>query len=259
MNSSSAIDIDIAMPTYNCALWLDDFIRSLLAQDFSNWRLVVRDDNSADDTNRCLADWQDRLRDRMVILGDSGTRNLGVSGNYTAVLAATSAPWIMSADPDDVWLHGEISSTLRAMREAESVFGADIPLAICTDARVVDHQGRPVAQSYWRWTRQNPKHTRDVVQVAMDSAALGSTMVFNRALLDLALPIPKGAPYQDWWLAMVAVAFGRLVPLPGATILYRRHATNETSDPYSGVILGAIRRTLRAPGAPRQRLRKVLD
>ena len=48
----------------------------------------------------------------------------------------------------------------------------------------------------------------------------------NRALLDLASPIPDGAVMHDWWLALTAVAFGKLMPVDEPTILYRQHGAN---------------------------------
>jgi len=246
------------MPAYNCAAWLDDFMRSLLDQDFTDWRLIARDDRSSDDTNRRLLDWQTRLGKRMTVLPDSGERNLGLIGNYNAVLSATTARWVMSADPDDVWLPGKITRTLATLREAENSRGAGTPLAICTDARVVDGDSRPVAPSYWRWSRVDPSLMGQPHRVAMESVALGSTMLVNRALLDLALPIESGAAYQDWWLALVAAAFGHIGTLDAPTILYRRHGGNETGGPYSASLAACIRRTLGSPGAPRRRLEKVL-
>jgi hypothetical protein len=254
----SSVTVDIAMPTYNCAAWLGQAVESILAQDFTAWRLIVRDDRSADDTGRRLADWQARLEERMTTLPDSGARNLGVTGNYNAVLAAATTSWVMSADPDDVWLPGKIPRTCQAMRRAEAEFGATTPIAICTDAAVVDGAGRTIAPSYWRWSRLGLTRIGEAPRVAMESVALGSTMMMNRALLDAALPIPDAAPYQDWWLALVAAAFGRLIPLPERTILYRRHGCNETADPYSSALGSALRRTVTAPGAARRRLRKVV-
>ena len=250
--------IDIAMPTYNCAPWLDETMDSLLAQDFTGWHMIVRDDRSTDGTNQRLSDWQTKLGARMIVLPDSGIRNLGVTGNYNAVLTATTAAWIMSADPDDPWLPGRIARTFEAMHQAEAAFGATTPIAVCTDATVVDAAGRLVAQSYWQWSRLSLQGIRRAPRVAMESVALGSTMMVNRALLEIALPIPAGAPYQDWWLALAAAAFGRLFPLSGQTILYRRHGTNQTADPYSSTLASAFRRALAAPGAPRRRLRKVV-
>jgi glycosyltransferase involved in cell wall biosynthesis len=249
--------VDIAMPTYNCALWLDGFMASLLAQNFTDWRLVARDDRSMDDTSCQLMRWQDELQERMTILPDSGSRNLGLIGNYNAVLGAATAPLVMSADPDDIWLPGKITRSLQAMREAEAVSDPEMPIAVCTDATVVDNNRNVVAPSFWRWSRMNPRLMR-LPRIAMESVALGSTMMVNRELLEQALPIEAGAAYQDWWLALVAVAFGRLIPLHETTILYRRHEANATADPYGATLSGAIRRTLSAPRAPRARLERLV-
>jgi glycosyltransferase involved in cell wall biosynthesis len=241
--------VDIAMPAYNCAPWLDGFMASLLAQDFTDWRLIARDDASTDNTACQLAQWRRQLGERMTILPDSGARNLGLIGNYNAVLTASTAPWVMSADPDDIWLPGKIARSVQALRAAEEASGAGVPLAICTDAAVVDGSRHLIAPSFWRWSRMNPRLMRVLARTAMESVALGSTMMVNRALLNRALPIATGAAYQDWWLALVAVAFGRLVALPETTILYRRHEVNATAGPYSRKL----------SGSPRRRLQKLLD
>ena len=250
------VQVDIAVPAYNCGPWFDGFMASLLAQDFTGWRAVVRDDGSSDDTARRLESWREKLGDRMTVL--PGGRNLGLIASYNAVLQATSSPWVMSADPDDVWLPGKIWRSVQAIRRAEEEFGAEVPVAVCTDAAVVDGDRRPIAPSFWRWSRMNPALMSDVNRVAMESVALGSTMMMNRALLEVALPIEAGAAYQDWWLALVAAAFGHLLTIPEPTILYRRHAINATSDPYGSTVMGAVRRTLHTPAAPRERLRKVV-
>lgn len=135
------------MPAYNCAAWIDAFMGSLLAQNVEGWRLIVRDDKSQDNTGDELAKWQGELGKRMTVLPDSGKCNLGLIGNYTAVLTAATAPYVMSADPDDVWLPGKITRTMQAMRAAEATSGAGPPVAICTDAAVVDGNSRPIAPS----------------------------------------------------------------------------------------------------------------
>jgi len=250
--------IDIALPTYNKAPWLDAFMDSLLAQDHADWRIVARDDCSLDGTAACLASWQARLGSRLVILSDSGAGNLGVIGSYNTVLANTTTPWVMTADADDVWLPSKIAMTLKAALSAEMMSGPATPIAVCTDAKVVDGNLRPVAASYWRWCRMDPRLASNLPRVAMESVALGSTMIVNRALLDLALPMPPGANYQDCWFAMVAAAFGRIIPLPIQTVLYRRHQQNLTSEPYGASILGALGRALRQPLAPRRRVHSLI-
>ncbi len=251
-------EIDIAVPAYNCAPWIDAFFESVIAQDFTDWRIVARDDASTDGTAARLAWWQSHLDGRMILVDDSGVRNLGMVENYDAVLAATTANVVMFADPDDVWQPGKISLTLRAMRQGETASGAATPVVVCTDAEVVDAQLRPIACSYWRWSRMNPDRRDTLVRLAVESPVLTSTMMVNRALLQLALPLTGGASCPDWWLALVAGAFGRIVSIPDRSILYRRHPFNDSLDPFGSTLRGAVRRFLAAPGEPRRRVTRLL-
>ncbi|HJW92943.1 MAG TPA: hypothetical protein VJ901_04945, partial [Thermoanaerobaculia bacterium] len=71
-------------------------------------------------------------------------------------------------------------------------------------------------------------------------------MAVNRALLDMALPIAPDAAYQDWWLVLVATAFGKLITLSDATILYRRHEQSITRNPFAFSLTRALGRVSHA-------------
>jgi len=249
-------EIDIAVTAYNCAPWIDAFFESVLAQDFTDWRVVARDDASADGTAARLVWWQSRLSDRMIIVDGPGPGNLGMVGNYDAVLAATKAPFVMFADPDDVWQPGKITQTYRAICEAEAVSGARTPVLVCTDAQVVNQYLQLMDKSYWRWAHVNPDLADNLHRLAVESPVLAPMV--NRALLQLALPLTGAAACPDWWPALVAGAFGQIVRLPATTFLYRRHPANDSADPFGSTVAGAIRRTLADFGEPRRRVKLLL-
>jgi glycosyltransferase involved in cell wall biosynthesis len=249
--------IDIAIPAYNSASWLDDLVKSILQQDVDDWRIFARDDASTDGTPGLLAAWKQRLGERMTIVDSSGG-NLGPVGNYNAILSATTSPWIMLADSDDVWLPGKISVTLQAMRTAEAGHGVGTPVLVFTDARVVDEKCQPVADSYWRWSRANLAAAKLFHRVVVDCPAISSTMMVNRALMDLALPMPSAVWSQDWWAMMVAAAFGQIGRVDERTILYRRHSANDSLEPYAATTRGAVHRMLAAPGSARKKLDRLI-
>jgi Glycosyl transferase family 2 len=233
-------EIEIVVPAHNCEAWLDDLIESILLQDADNWRIVARDDASTDDTAARLAVWQQRLGERMMILPTGP--NLGMIGNYDAVLAATTARWVMFADPDDVWKPKKMTSDVAAMRSAEAGAGAHTPIVVCSDAEVVDAQLHPIAASYWRWSRMKPSLCGVFHRLLVDSPVLSSTMMVNRALLKMSLPMTGAAACPDWWHALVACALGRIVCLPQATISYRRHPNNDSVVPTTAsLVIGARR------------------
>jgi glycosyltransferase involved in cell wall biosynthesis len=49
----------VILPTYNREKMLPNAIRSVIAQEFSEWELIVIDDGSTDNTNKIVADFQD--------------------------------------------------------------------------------------------------------------------------------------------------------------------------------------------------------
>jgi glycosyltransferase involved in cell wall biosynthesis len=224
--------VDVAMPTYNAASWLDACLNSILGQAVPGMRIVARDDLSEDGTVNSLRAWQARWPRQLKVVED-GRGNLGMNGNYSAVLSETSAPLVMLTDPDDVWLPDKVRISIDAMRKAQEQFGEGTPMLVCTDAKVVDNDLQIISESYRRWVRNEPGDLNTFKKIITECAALTSTILVNRALLERALPIPKKA-CPDWWLALVACAFGSVVYLPDPTVLYRRHPGNDSLAPIGG-------------------------
>jgi hypothetical protein len=50
--------------------------------------------------------------------------------------------------------------------------------------------------------------------------------MINKALRDRALPIPDEAMMHDWWLALVAAAFGQIGHIAEPTLFYRQHESS---------------------------------
>ena len=246
--------VDIAVPTYNCARWLDEFMESILAQDFTDWRIVTRDDGSTDDTVARMAAWKARLGGRLEIIPNETKDNLGPVGCYNIILSSVDAPWVFLADPDDVWKPHKIRKSLLSINGTQIDSGVTTPVLAFTDAEVINENGEFICSSYWKWQRLRPNNVCSFSRTIMESPAISSGMIMNRALLCKALPIEGSYSFQDWWLVLVAVAFGKVIPVYEKTFLYRRHGGNDSNVPITSSFL-TIMRGLRSS---RARLKKLL-
>jgi glycosyltransferase involved in cell wall biosynthesis len=217
-------DLQILLATYEGARYLEEQLESLLSQTFTSWKLVARDDGSTDDTPSILQRYATRHPDRIRLLPFDG-RRLGAMGNFGALLESSGGSHVMFCDQDDVWLPDKIEVTRAAMAELQSRHGTEAPLLVHTDVRVVDETLRPISESMWRFQHLEP--SRLLPRALLQNFVTGCTTMVNRALLDLALPIPPDARMHDWWLTLVALSFGAVRSLPIATILYRQHGKNE--------------------------------
>ncbi|RDC60500.1 putative glycosyltransferase EpsE [Alteripontixanthobacter maritimus] len=217
--------IDILLGTYNGGAHLDELLRSLEAQSFSDWRLIVRDDGSSDNTLEVLGQWASRTARDVMLIENRPTAG-GACANFNVLLESSDAPYFAFCDQDDVWLPEKLATMLSAVRTCEARHGIDHPVLVHSDLAVVDASLQPVSPSYWQLLRYDPAHQSDRRSAFLENFVTGCATMGNAALRERATPIPDGAIMHDWWVALVATWFGSLVACPEKTILYRQHGAN---------------------------------
>ena len=221
-----AATIDILLATYNGEKYLRQQLDSILSQTDSTWRLIARDDCSTDGTVAILEEYRQRFPEKITLIDNHG-ENLGSCQNFARLLQHASAEYVMFCDQDDVWLPHKISATRTCMQTLEDEFGTESPLMVYTDLKVVGEDIDTVlADSTWEYQQLDPRNGRRLNRLLLHNIPTGCTMMINGALRELALPIPPEAVMHDWWIALVATAFGQSRYLTAPVILYRQHGNN---------------------------------
>lgn len=215
--------ISVCLATHNGEKYLGAQIASILPQLTAADELVIADDASTDGT-LALINSLDDPRIRLFSGNDFHSAKL----NFAFALYQARGDVIVLADQDDVWLPGRIDAGIRRLQELERKFGAVTPLLIHSDLRVVDEQLRPVADSLWQYQNSDPVAGVALNRLLVQNPVTGCSVMLNAALRDLALPIPEEAVMHDWWLALVAAAFGAVGVIAEPTVLYRQHRANDT-------------------------------
>lgn len=225
--------IDILLSTYNGERHLASQLDSILAQTFSGWRLLIRDDGSSDATLAVIDRYVARAPDKIGRIATGGSR-IGPCQSFSTLLEASTASYVMFCDQDDVWLPDKVEVSLRRLQQLEARHGRAMPLAVFTDLKVVDEELRELASSFWSQLRLRPHQGQRLNRLLFQSVANGCTMIFNAALRARAKPIPPDAIMHDWWLMLVAAAFGRTDHVDEQTVLYRQHGANVCGADRSG-------------------------
>lgn len=222
--SNQECSIDILMATYNGERYLSEQIQSLLNQTYAQIHLIIRDDCSKDNTPFLLAEYAKNNPERITLL--HGNRQLGIKGNFSELMKHASSPYVMFCDQDDVWLPTKVAKTLHQIKHLEKLHGKDSPLLVHTDLAVVRHDLSLICNSFWQYTKLVPKRSHQLNRLLVQNVVTGCSMMINRPLLELAYPIPSEAMMHDWWIAIVASAFGSISAIKESTLLYRQHGQN---------------------------------
>ena len=218
-------NIDILLPTYNGGYYLEGLLDSIINQSIKNWRLMIRDDSSTDNTVEIILEYINRFPDKIMLIENDGNR-IGFLNNYSKLLEASDAEYIMFCDQDDIWLPDKIEKSIQKINYLENKFGKDIPLLVHSDLTVVDEKLRVIEKSFWKYRNLNPNKNSSLSRLLVQNVVTGCTIIMNKKLRDISIPIPANAIIHDWWFSLTAVAFGKIDFIREPLILYRQHENN---------------------------------
>ncbi len=218
-------DVTVVLAVFNGATFLESQLVSLLDQVDVRWRLLWRDDGSADNSVAIIESFlrgagiaSERLH--------HPAHQLGVAGSYHALVRqAPPDHCIAFCDQDDVWLPHKLARAQAALH----LVPADVPALYCARQLLVDADLRPLGASMR--LRPAPQFPMALAQ----NIATGCTVMLNPAAAALlrAAPPPAGT-LHDWWsYLLVSGAQGRIIVDPEPVVLYRQHGRNVVGAPHT--------------------------
>lgn len=217
--------IDILLSTYNGEKYLSFLLDSLLSQTYKDFKVVVRDDGSSDNTIQILEQYIDKYPD-FIIQVDKSSSNIGVIKSFERLLKESMSQFVMFCDQDDVWFPDKIEKTFSKMKEYETQV-YNLPILIHTDLCVVDSQMNVIANSFWKYSNINPSFLLDFNYLGVCNSVTGCTVMVNKQAVQKALPFPDEVLMHDSWISLVVAKYGKIGFLNSPTIYYRQHESNE--------------------------------
>lgn len=216
--------IEILMATYNSARYLDAQINSLFQQTYPHFVLTIRDNRSTDATIDIIKQWQVRYPHRIQL--HVAAEHGDALSNFSALLSLSQRDYLAFSDSDDVWVPDKLAISMHCLKQLEQQHGKQASCLVYTDLTPTDAELRPLSPSFWKESGF-PPIIPTFSQALMRNRLTGCTILCNRALADLADPIPQEAIMHDAWLGLVATAFGHLMCINTPAVLYRQHASNQ--------------------------------
>jgi glycosyltransferase involved in cell wall biosynthesis len=211
-------------------------LRSLRAQTDQCWICLISDDcSSAGQFARMM---QAVDGDPRFAVSRSEAR-LGFYRNFERALrmAPPGVDLVALCDQDDCWHPDKLAVLRRSLRDAVLVY---------SDLRLVDAHGGVLRETLWRGRANNYDN---LASMLVANTITGAAMLFRRELMEIALPFPDppGFQFHDHWLALAALASGRLAYVDRPLYDYVQH---------SGAVFGDVTHgsRSRARGGLRERV-----
>lgn len=114
--------VSIITPMYKGAAFVGDTIKSVLAQTFTDWEMIIVDDCSPDDGAGCRVVESFAAKDSRIKLL-AAKENKGSSGARNEAMRIASGRYFAFLDSDDIWHPDYLQVMLSLIESAESVAG----------------------------------------------------------------------------------------------------------------------------------------
>jgi glycosyltransferase involved in cell wall biosynthesis len=209
------------MGTYNGEKYLEQQLRSIASQTYTNWTLIVSDDGSTDSTCeiiKCFA--KEFTEDKVVLLQGPGK---GFAANFYSLLNRKNidSPFYAFCDQDDIWCENKLEEAINQIIIKELS-----PEKYClygSRTKLIDSKETEIGYS--------PCFVKEFTfsNALLQSYAGGNTMVFSRGLKAVFETLPANLPIvsHDWILYIICSAMnGTVIYDREPKILYRQHGQN---------------------------------
>ena len=212
--------VDILLATFNGEKYLRDQIDSILNQTYTDFRLLISDDCSSDNTQIILKEYE-KKDNRIQIYYQR--ENLGVVRNFEFLLQKVEANYFMFADQDDIWKEYKIEKSVEKMQDTDS----DL---VYSDLEVVNEKLEVTYESYWKLKGiyDKIKKYNNFNSLYLNNFVTGCTIIAKKECIQKVLPLPKTSKYvlHDYWLALIVSETGKINYIEEPLMKYRQHKNN---------------------------------
>lgn len=210
--------VSVVICNYNYDRYLPTAIKSVLAQTYANYEIIVVDDGSRDNSHQVLNEFQAQLPpERFKVIFQE---NQGHGGAINTGFQNSSGEIVATLDSDDVWRSTKLEKVVRAF-ESPEVVGAIHPLDFIDASGTITD---PIITPF----KIPDGHLAEVLLATGGTWRYTCGLTFRRTALQHILPMnpPEWRFWPDGCLLYCAAFLGRVIAVNEALGSYRIHGAN---------------------------------
>lgn len=210
--------VSVVMPTHNGDRFLEDSIRSILAQTYANLELLITDDCSDNNTTLEILHRYQELDSRVDVLYLKENKGPGYARNKS--IERAKGRYIAFCDSDDIWFADKLERQLAFMREKDGILCCSSYIVCNENDENIGIRITPVRITYKMLERDNK---------------IGClTAIYDIKKLGEKYYMPTLRKRQDWALFLIIlqkcrIAYGMVEPLA----YYRDRSHSVSSNKFS--------------------------
>lgn len=126
--------VTVVTPSWNSEKYIEHTIKSVQAQTYTNWEMIIVDDCSTDNTVKIVREISEKdSRIKLLIQPENG----GAAKARTRSMQSRTGRYVAYLDADDIWKPDKLEKQIQFMKEKSCGFS-------CTSYEVINDAGTPL-------------------------------------------------------------------------------------------------------------------
>jgi glycosyltransferase involved in cell wall biosynthesis len=231
--------VGIVTPAYNAARFIRKTIESVVRQSYTQFRMIMVDDGSTDDTGKTVLDCiRNEPRIELIRQANAG---VGAARNVGYLRLPVNVEYVTFLDADDMWREHALGTMVECLERQPRAVGA-----FCS-IEVVDENDLPMSDGAYPYFKGGSRPVvageglvwRSVDEASFDDLVAFPTVISPGAALLRRSSLGPGAPFDtdrglgpcaDLALYLRLCRRGFLAAIDEALLLYRQHGGNMSSN-----------------------------
>lgn len=213
--------VSILVLAYNHEAFIREALRSVLAQNYGKYEIVIAEDASSDGTRQIIEECLARISPSVRVTKIYHDINRGLLETLNEAAACASGDILVFQAGDDVSLPNRLTLTVKAFMDnpgARFVWGEYFPMDEAGNLRAVSAgRTKPKVFSY----DHGP-----LLRIYAGTSPMGAAAAYHRSLFDVFGPIVPGPYGEDNCLLVRALLLGEAQLAAEPFICWRQHAGN---------------------------------
>lgn len=210
--------VSIVVPVYNALKYIDDTVKSIEGQTFTEWELILVDDGSTDGTREYLKSIENE-KNRVFFQSENG----GAARARNKGIAEAKGKYLAFIDADDLWNKEKLQKQVHFMEKTNVNFSFTNYEFGTEDAKPTGHIVRVPNEITYKEALKNTTIFTSTVMLDVD--ILGKDMI--------RMPDVKSEDTATWWkiLKLGISAYG----IQENLVMYRRPEKSLSSNKFEAI------------------------
>lgn len=230
--------VSVIVPAYNHERYVQETIRSIIAQTYINIELLVIDDGSTDSTFAKIRELEDECHQRFATVRFTRQKNSGTCATLNSLLSQTCGEFVYLIASDDVAEPCAIETLLNCFKSDDIILAVADNSIIDSESNITGwstnrdiNDGNIVYDSWWDYNcNHRPELRRLDENFGSYESLLKSNYITNGYLIRRSALLKTNGwvdgTLDDWYMNLQLAKLGRFKFVNKKLYRYRWHNTN---------------------------------